>query len=154
MRSLSVIVVALVAVFTAVSVGGCRRPCNSSENCVRTCDCLNGLTNQRLSCAIGYRCEGDERVCEEAHDMPCEEQCALYAANQRCGVERCLSDLECQKVISCPLFDQNGQATGAFQDCTLNFRCQPEFEACQPRSTALDIDLCNNECVTGIIAPE
>jgi hypothetical protein len=143
---------------TVVAVGllpGCKRPCESSGNCVRTCECLNNQTNQRIDCSLAFRCEGDTQVCEDAHDdMSCEDLCADYAGTGRCGVERCASDLECQKAISCPIFDGNGQPTGQFFDCTLNFRCQPDFEACQPRSTVANEALCANECLTGVIADE
>jgi len=148
-------VIAACAALVVVTASGCRRPCTSPASCVRSCDCVNGVTNQRQECAIAYRCDGAERVCEEAHDaLSCAEQCELYAANARCGVQRCTTDIDCQKVITCPILDQNGQQSGQFFDCTLNFRCQAEFEACQPRSTAQDAALCQNECITGVIPDE
>lgn len=155
MRALSVLLLVAVGPLVAVWSAGCERPCSSSANCVRTCDCLNELTNTRLECSVAYRCDGAERVCEDAHNTDsCDDLCADYAANARCGVERCANDAECQKTIECPLLDQNGNQTGQFATCTLNFRCQPEFEACQPRSTADDAALCANECVSSVIADE
>jgi hypothetical protein len=143
------------AAIAALQAAACTRPCESSANCVRTCSCLNETTNLRLDCSVAFRCEGDTRSCEAAHDeKSCDEVCAEYAGSGRCGVERCGSDAECVKTIACPLVDVNGTPTGQFADCTLGFRCQPEFEACQPRSTASDAELCANECVTGVIPTE
>ncbi len=148
-------VILLTLIATGLLPAGCTRPCESSANCVRTCNCLNENTNLRLDCSVAFRCEGDTRSCEPAHDeKSCDDVCADYAASGRCGVERCASDAECEKTIACPLVDVNGTPTGQFADCTLGFRCQPEFEACQPRSTASDAALCANECVTSIIPDE
>ena len=155
MRPLLVVAAVLVALAACGLLPGCKRPCETAANCVRTCECLNNQTNQRLDCSLAFRCEGDTQVCEDAHDeLSCDQLCDEYAGAGRCGVERCGSDLECQKVISCPFFDGNGQPSGQFFDCTLNFRCQPDFEACQPRSTATVEALCANECLTGVIADE
>jgi hypothetical protein len=144
----------LLCALTTAGLQGCPRPCESSTNCVRTCSCLNERTDIREDCSIAYRCEGDTRRCEAAHDeQSCDELCGAYA-DGRCGVERCLSDADCVKVIACPIFDVNGAPTGLTTDCTLGFRCQPEHEACQPRSTASVAALCANECVTGVIPNE
>jgi hypothetical protein len=144
-----------VGLLSSLATTGCARPCTSSANCVRTCDCLNSETNTRQDCSVAFRCDGAERVCEAAHESKsCDEICAEYAGNARCGVERCANDAECAKTIECPLIDQNGNATGQFATCTLGFRCQADFEACQPRSTAQEADLCQNECVSGVIADE
>ncbi len=132
----------------------CPRPCESSANCVRTCSCLNERTDIRQDCSIAFRCEGDTRRCEAAVDeQSCNDICGAYA-DGRCGVERCLTDADCVKVIACPTLDLNGAPTGLTTDCTLSFRCQPEYEACQPRSTASIAALCANECVTRVIADE
>lgn len=148
-----VILLTLVAI--AALWGACTRPCDSSANCVRTCSCLNEDTNFRLDCSIAFRCEDETRSCEPGYDeKSCDEVCAEYAGTGRCGVERCGSDADCVKIISCPLVDANGTPNGQFADCTLGFRCQPEFEACQPRSTASDAEMCANECVTGFIPAE
>lgn len=121
---------------------------------MRNTSCVNSVSDQRFDCAIAFRCEGADQVCEPAEsELSDDEICSLYAANARCGVERCLTDADCVRTIACPIFS-NGQPTGQTADCTLGFRCQPEYEACQPRSTASDEALCANECTTGVIPDE
>lgn len=128
----------------AVTSTACPRKCETAENCIKSCDCLNGKTDQKLACPIAYRCEGATSTCEEAFDsLSCDEQCATYAAEARCGVARCKTDADCVKTVSCPLTDANGTPTGQFQDCTLNFVCElNKGESCDPASTADDVTFC------------
>ncbi|HEY1099837.1 MAG TPA: hypothetical protein VGF99_12960 [Myxococcota bacterium] len=145
MRSLLLAVVLIVVAVVAGS--GCKRSCQSNANCVRTCPCLNELTNQRLDCSVGYRCEGDTQTCEDLLEtQTCDEMCQQFAANARCGVNRCLSDAECLRNISCPLFDADGVETGQFRTCTLPFVCDQEFGACEVASSASDSELCSTIC--------
>lgn len=151
MRSNAVVVV-VVALSGLLGSAGCKRPCEKAENCIRSCECLNEITDNRLDCDIGFRCDGSTKTCEEAFDaFSCEQICAEYAATARCGVERCLSDADCVKVVSCPVFDGNGQPNGQFFDCTLGFLCEADKgESCEPRSTVDDATLCAVDCINGI----
>lgn len=146
-RAVVVVVVGfVVAAFSGLSA--CKQACERAENCVRSCPCLNSETDQRLDCAIAFRCEGATQTCEDAFaEFTCDQICADFAANARCGVERCLSDADCVKVLSCPLLDQNGQATGQFLDCTLPFACElDQGSTCEPLSTLDDANLCAQFC--------
>lgn len=130
-------------------LSACKRACESPANCVRTCSCLNEETNLRLDCDVAFRCEGDTQACEPAHDeKSCDELCADYAGNGRCGVQRCVSDAECSRSLSCPLVDANGTPTGQFADCAIQFACEQAFESCDPRATVDDASLCANECAS------
>jgi hypothetical protein len=149
MRSNAVVVVCVVALSAFL---GCKRPCEKAANCIRSCECLNEITDNRIDCDIGFRCDGATETCEEAFDsFSCEDICAEYAAKARCGVERCLSDVDCVRVVSCPVVDGNGQPNGQFFDCTLGFLCEADKgESCEPRSTVDDATLCAVDCVQGI----
>ena len=141
------LLIAVALVFAGVVAEGCKRPCETNANCVRTCPCLNENTNQRLNCSVGYRCEGDTGSCEDLHDsQSCDDLCDEYAASARCGVNRCLSDGECTRVLSCPIFDAEGTATGTFFDCTIPFACDQAVSSCDVASSASDTELCNNVC--------
>ena len=139
--------IAFALICVGVVVEGCKRPCESNANCVRTCPCLNENTNQRLNCSVGYRCEGDTASCEDLHDtQSCDELCAEFAANARCGVNRCLVDDECTRVMSCPLFNADGTANGQFFDCTVRFACDQAASSCDVASSASDTTLCTEVC--------
>ena len=149
MRSNAVVIVVVALCLWSV---GCKRPCEKAANCIRSCECLNEITDNRLDCDVAFRCDGKTETCEEAFDsFSCENICAEYAANARCGVERCLSDVDCLKEISCPVLDNNRQPTGQFFDCTLGFLCEADKgESCEPRSTFDDATLCAVDCLNGI----
>lgn len=126
------------------SSSACKQRCLKAANCIRTCDCLNDETDQRLSCPVAFRCEGETGTCEDAYDQDsCEKICADYAATARCGVARCASDAECTKLLSCPNLDAQGNPNGQFRDCTFSFVCElDKAESCDPASTLPDAELC------------
>jgi len=140
MRSAAVVVVVVVAALAAGT--SCQRPCETQDNCKRTCDCVNDQTQVRESCTMAFRCEADTQVCEGDFDnLSCNDICLQYDAHHLCGLERCAADAECGKVISCPVLDANGQPVGT-RTCTLSFVCDQDNKVCDPASTASDAQLC------------
>jgi hypothetical protein len=121
----------------------CDRPCQQASNCVRECSCLNSVTDTRIACPLAFRCEREQRRCEDAFaEMGCDEMCERYASRGLCGTERCRADDECRKFISCPVLNDFGEPSGLFRDCTLNFVCDVQAESCDPASTLDDFSLC------------
>ena len=119
----------------------CRRPCDTEQHCKRTCECLDNATDTRLDCTIAFRCEGENKVCEATYDtMACDELCSTYAARAMCGTQRCSSNANCEKVVSCPVLDADGQPVEPAQSftCTRTFGCDPTLEVCDAELTASD----------------
>ena len=144
MRAPSV-VVAVAACFLALamSTAGCKRACETSDNCKRTCSCVNAQTNSRLDCTLAIRCDGKEGVCESDYDgLSCNDMCTQYAAKNECGFERCNANEECTKQLTCPLKDANGNPTASQFDCTLAFACDQDQHLCEVASTAPVDQLC------------
>lgn len=131
---------------SSLTLAGCSRPCEEAANCLRTVDCLNTETDNRVPCTIAFRCEGKTQTCEEAFSGFSDGQiCADYAARARCGVARCRSDDDCSRLISCPILDANNAPTGQFRDCSFAFACElDEQESCEPASSVDDATLCNS----------
>lgn len=127
---------AALLVVGVVGVGvGCKRPCETADNCKRTCECVNANTDTRLDCTMGFRCEQATLECEDDYDaLPCAEVCNEYAAAGKCGFQRCRQDAECVRVATCPILDANGQPTALNFECTLNFTCEVELGLCSPGS--------------------
>jgi hypothetical protein len=145
-RALAVVVV-LGVLLVAAGLSSCRRACRTSENCRRTCDCLNTATDTRNACDLAFVCEGAEGYCEEAYDaMSCDDVCAQYQANALCGVARCRSDADCQRALECDVLGVNGAPTGQKRACEITFACDVEAAACAVRSIASDAELCAVEC--------
>lgn len=138
-------------VLGTVALGGgtCARPCESSLNCKRTCDCVNTSTSTKLDCTVAFRCDSVAETCEAAYDsMSCDVMCDTYASTATCGFERCTSDADCFKAFSCPIIDpQSRQPTGTFFDCELPFTCDQGAQLCDVRSTATQESLCAFECL-------
>ena len=140
-------VVLVLACLPLFVVGGCKRPCETEQNCKRTCSCLNTQTNTRDDCTIAYKCDGAELVCEDAYDtQSCDEMCAQYAARALCGTERCASDADCGKIVQCPCLDAQGQPNGLEYQCNIGFTCELDVEVCEAASTASDLQLCGTFC--------
>jgi hypothetical protein len=140
-----VVLVALIAVEGGLS--SCRRACRTSENCRRTCDCLNTETDTRNACDLAFVCEGADGSCEEAYDaMTCDEVCAQYQANALCGVARCRTDADCHRALECDVLDATGAPNGQKRACEITFACDVEAAACAVRSIASDAQLCAVEC--------
>ncbi len=140
----------VVPLLVALASSSCPRPCEEAANCKRKCECLNDDTDQRVDCQIAFRCEGATETCEDAFSsFSCEDICAEYAANARCGVARCRTDADCTKTLSCPLADNTGTPTGQFRDCTINFACElDQGESCEPASGVDDVTFCQ-ACLAG-----
>jgi hypothetical protein len=125
----------------------CRRACQNSENCRRSCDCLNTETDTRNGCSLAFVCEGAENLCEEAYDtMSCDEMCADYQANALCGVARCRSDADCIRRLECDIVGPTGETTGQKRACEVSFACDVEAAACDVASIASDAALCAVSC--------
>lgn len=124
-----------------LALASCKRPCESVEHCKRTCECLDNATDTRLDCTIAFRCEGETQVCESSYDsMACDELCATYAARAMCGTQRCSSNADCEKVVSCPVLDADGQPVEPAQSftCTRTFECDLTLEVCGADITQSD----------------
>ncbi len=135
-----ILAISLVSALVASSVA-CRRPCDNEQHCKRTCECLDASNDTRLDCTIAFRCEADERVCEGTYDtMPCDELCTTYAARALCGTQRCASNANCEKVLSCPVLDADGNPVEPAQQftCTRTFACDLELEVCDAEITQSD----------------
>ena len=144
------LVVTCLVVVAAVPLPSCKRACETAFHCKRTCDCLNPETDVRQECTLAFRCEGSSESCEEAYtSMNCTEMCNTYLLEGSCGVQRCLSNDECTRVVTCPILDANGQPSALTRDCTVSFACQQELSACQPDSTLPDAQLCASYCAQG-----
>lgn len=119
----------------------CRRPCETEQHCKRTCECLDNANDTRLDCTIAFRCEGADKVCESSYDsMACDELCSTYAARAMCGTQRCASNADCEKVVSCPVLDAEGQPVEPAQSftCTRTFECDVTLEVCDAELTESD----------------
>lgn len=139
--------VGIVALAGVSTLSGCRRPCESSDNCKRTCSCLNAQTSSRADCTMAFRCDGAEEVCEPDFDnLSCDQICERYAATATCGFERCAVDEDCLKRLTCPVLDQNGNPTTLTFDCTIPFRCDQDAELCEVASTRPPEVMCREEC--------
>jgi hypothetical protein len=127
----------------AVAASGCKRQCESSQNCIRQCRCTNTVTNNSRDCPIAYLCEPDQ-YCEAAYaDMSCDELCKTYDDKSLCGVERCDDNDDCTKNLSCPLADGNGVPTGQTIDCRFTFQCDvTASKSCDGASTIADASQC------------
>lgn len=132
----------LLAALTLVALmGACKRPCESEQHCKRTCECLDSSTDTRLDCTIAFRCEGETQVCEDPYDtMACDELCSTYAARAMCGTQRCSANADCEKVVSCPVLDADGNPVQPAQSftCTRTFECDPTLEVCGAEITQSD----------------
>lgn len=132
----------LLAALTSLSLSlSCRRPCETEQHCKRTCECLDNATDTRLDCTIAFRCEGEDKVCESTYDsMACDELCSTYAARAMCGTQRCASNANCEKVVSCPVLDADGQPVEPAQtfSCTRTFECDLTLEVCDAEITQSD----------------
>ncbi len=128
----------VVGVATIVVVGaitpGCRRPCETADNCKRTCDCVDSTTDTKLECTMAFRCDTTSSECETKYDVACSQVCEEYAAIGKCGFQRCTADAECVRVATCPIRAANGQPTTLNFQCTLNFTCDTTLELCAPDS--------------------
>ncbi|MBI1949247.1 MAG: hypothetical protein HYS27_26405 [Deltaproteobacteria bacterium] len=119
----------------------CRRPCDTEQHCKRTCECLDNTNDTRLDCTIAFRCEGEGKVCEDSYDtMACDDLCSTYAARALCGTQRCSSNANCEKVVSCPLLDESGNPVEPAQSftCTRTFECDLTLEVCDAEITQAD----------------
>jgi hypothetical protein len=143
-----VVVAALVFLVPWVVLSSsCRRACQTSENCRRSCDCLNTATDTRNECSLAFVCEGAEGLCEEAYDtMSCDEMCADYHANALCGVARCRSDADCTRRVECDVLGPSGAPTGQKRGCEVLFACDIEASACDVGSLASEAELCVLRC--------
>ena len=140
---LRVVAVFAVLVVGIVVLGGgtCKRACETADNCKRTCQCTNAVTDAAFPCTIAFRCNGADQVCEDDFDtLSCTDVCKQYHDN--CGTERCNDDKECTKSLSCPLRDAQGNPTASLYDCTLCFTCDQTQSICAPASTASNDQLC------------
>jgi hypothetical protein len=147
-----VVVVALALLALVVAVSSCRRACRTSDNCRRTCDCLNTATDTRNECGLAFVCEAGDGYCEEAYDaMSCDDLCAQYQANALCGVARCRTDADCHRALECDVLGLNGAPTGQKRACEITFACDVDNAACEVRSIASDTDLCAAECTNAAI---
>jgi hypothetical protein len=136
-------VVALVVIVVFAMGAQCPRECESNRQCQRQCDCTNEDTDLRTSCTMGFICTSDE-VCEADYsDMSCDTMCGRYAANNICGRDRCTSNDQCTRVVSCSVPDANGRPTDQLIDCKFEFACDvTDSETCDPRSTLSPAQLC------------
>lgn len=135
--------VLLVLALAACASAGCRRPCETAENCKRTCECIDSTTESRLQCTVAFRCESAELVCESDHEsLACADVCGQYAAIGRCGFQRCANNAECAKKITCPVLNADGQPNGLNFTCDLTFACDQELGLCQPGSEFPQEQLC------------
>lgn len=126
-----VILLAPLLALGVASGSACKRACETAENCVRTCECVDATTDTRLDCTMGFRCESVDLVCEAAYDeLPCEEVCAQYAAVGDCGFQRCNVDADCVRNLTCPVVNAQGQPTGQFFPCTIPFICDQSRGLC------------------------
>jgi hypothetical protein len=147
-RAVVVVILALSA--GGALLGGCQRPCETSDNCKRTCECVDGQTSVRSNCTMAFRCEGETQVCEADYDgLSCDDMCAQYAARAECGFERCEADAECTKQLTCPILDAQGNPTSLAHDCTLTFICDQNQKLCEAASTQSDAQLCADPRCTG-----
>ena len=123
----------------------CARPCESSANCQRECDCINAAhNNDRFTCPMEFRCEGATQTCEDAYaSMSCNTLCATYGARNSCNLTRCLSDNECLRDVTCPVLDATNQPTGAAFNCQLPFTCDVTINACDAGFSANDAAVCD-----------
>jgi hypothetical protein len=147
-----VVVVVFTLLALVVNLSSCRRPCRGSENCRRTCDCLNTATDTRNECSVAFVCEAGDGYCEEAYDaMTCDELCAGYQANALCGVARCRTDADCRRALECDVLGPTGAPTGQRRACEVSFACDIDSAACDVRSIASDAELCALECSSAAI---
>jgi hypothetical protein len=140
----SLLVAALLAALPfLLPLQSCERACEDSENCKRTCSCLNKETDERADCTMAFICDGETQLCEsDYNNLTCDEICSQYAARAQCGRERCTIDAECKKVLSCDVVI-NGQPNPEQQfACTINFTCDQGDGLCQVESTLSDAQLC------------
>ena len=131
----------LAASLLTLASASCKRPCETQEHCKRTCECLDSSNDTRLDCTIAFRCEAEARVCEADYDtMACDDLCSTYAARALCGTQRCGSNADCEKVVSCPVLDANGQPVEPAQSftCTRTFECDLTLEVCDAEITQSD----------------
>lgn len=147
MRLASSVATLVVGVATIVVVSalapGCPRPCETADNCKRTCDCVDTTTDTKLECSMAFRCETNASQCEAKYDaQACADVCNEYAAIGKCGFQRCVASAECVRVATCPIRDANGQPTALNFQCTLNFDCDTTLELCDPGSEVPLDQLC------------
>ncbi|HEY4219994.1 MAG TPA: hypothetical protein VGO62_01600, partial [Myxococcota bacterium] len=122
----------------------CPRPCESSDNCKRTCSCINAITHSRVDCPIAFRCDSESATCENDYaNLSCDDICTQFAKHDECGFERCAVDADCTKNLSCPVLDQNGNATDQQFQCTLTFACDEQKKLCDVNSTLGTDALCD-----------
>ena len=131
------------AFLAALATAGCQRPCETADNCKRTCDCIDSTTESRLQCTMAFRCESADLVCESDYDaLACVDVCGQYAAIGKCGFQRCSNNAECAKKITCPVLNAEGQPTSLNFTCDLTFACDQELQLCQAGSELPQDQLC------------
>ena len=87
-----------------------------------------------------FLCNAEERSCEAAYDMECNELCATYAANDLCGARRCNFDSDCIRTANCEVTDSQG-ATQQIA-CSQNFTCDDNLGTCEAASILDDNNFC------------
>ncbi len=127
-----------------LAAAGCPRPCESSANCKRTCQCIDAQTQVRNDCTLAFRCEGATQTCEDDFSgLSCDDICGRFAARGECGFERCAADAECTKHLSCPVLGADGNPVADQHfDCTLTFVCDQDQGLCEVASTASVDQMC------------
>ena len=133
-RSLLIFIVGL------LSISCFPRECQENANCIKTCDCLDSVTKNNTSCSMTFLCNAEERSCEAAYDMECNELCATYAANNLCGARRCNFDSGCIRTANCEVIDSSGAAQQIA--CTQNFICDDNLGTCESASILDDSNFC------------
>ena len=134
----------LVVTLSLACLAGCQRPCETADNCKRTCECIDSTTQARLDCTMAFRCETAQLVCEADYEaLACDDVCGDYAASGKCGFQRCANNAECAKKITCPVLNDQGQPNGLNFTCDLTFACDQEIGLCQPGSELPQAQLCS-----------